>query len=128
MNLVPVAAMVDGGQLRLRADGLTLPSLPISDAIAKAAAKGKMTLGIRPEHLRMAEAGDANTIAGKLFANENMGPESLVTMERADSGRVTARIFTDDEIRTGDQVTLSFDTRHVTLFDETGARIPATGE
>jgi multiple sugar transport system ATP-binding protein len=41
---------------------------------------------------------------------------------------VTARIFTDDEIRTGDQVTLSFDTRHVTLFDETGARIPAIGE
>jgi multiple sugar transport system ATP-binding protein len=128
MNLVPVEAIVDSGQLRLRADGLTLPGLPVSDAIAKAAAKGKMTVGVRPEHLRMGESGDTNTIAGKLFANENMGPESLVTMERADSGRVTARIFTDDEIRAGDHVTLAFDTRHVTLFDETGARIPAIGE
>lgn len=128
MNLVPVEAMVDGDQLLLRADGLTLPGLPVSDAIAKAAGKGRMTLGVRPEHLRMAEAGNANTISGKLFANENMGPESLVTMERADAGRVTARIFTDDEIRAGDHVTFAFDTRHVTLFDESGARIPAIGE
>jgi multiple sugar transport system ATP-binding protein len=125
MNLVPVAAMVDGGQLRLRADGLTLPSLPVSDAIAKAAAKGKMTLGIRPEHLRMAEAGDANTIAGKLFANENMGPESLVTLERGDGSRVTARIFTDEHLGVPEQAAFAFAPEHLTLFDAEGRRIPA---
>lgn len=57
-----------------------------------------------------------------------MGPESLVTMEREDAGRVTARIFTDDEIHVNDLVTLAFDIRHVTLFDGDGIRVPAIGE
>ncbi|TCL68210.1 ABC transporter ATP-binding protein [Rhizobium sp. BK251] len=128
MNLVVVDAMVDGGQLRLRADGLTLAGLPVSDAIAKAAAAGRLTLGVRPEHLRIAREGDENVIAGELFANENMGPESLVTMERADATRVTARIFTDDEIKVGKTVKLSFEAAHITLFDSAGARIPVSGE
>ncbi|MBW9070169.1 ABC transporter ATP-binding protein [Agrobacterium pusense] len=128
MNLVSTDAMVADGNLQLRADGLTLPGLPVSDAIAAAADRGRMTLGVRPEHLRIAQAGDENTITGKLFANENMGPESLVTMEREDAGRVTARIFTDDEIRVNEVVTLAFDIRHVTLFDDAGIRIPDIDE
>ena len=71
---------------------------------------------------------DHNILSGELFANENMGPESLVTLERGDNGRVTARIFTDDEIKVGTSVHLAFDARHVTLFDDSGARIPAADE
>ena len=86
-----------------------------------------LTLGVRPEHLSVGDAGP-NTIRGKLFANENMGPEKLVTVERPDAARFTARIFTDDLIALGDDVTLSFDTRHITLFDADGRRIPGAGE
>jgi hypothetical protein len=57
-----------------------------------------------------------------------MGPESLVTIERLDGSRVTARIFTDDHIALGETVTLGFTSDHVHLFDGTGARIPADGE
>ncbi|MBB4278728.1 ABC transporter ATP-binding protein [Rhizobium mongolense] len=128
MNLVPVEAMVAEDILKLRAEGLTVDGLAVSAAIARAADAKTMTLGIRPEHLRIARPGDANVISGMLFANENMGPESLVTMERQDSGRVTARIFTDDEIKVDNRVALSFDTANVTLFDATGARIPVIGE
>ncbi len=129
MNLVEVTGTQGDGQLRLVADGLTLGGLPMSDAIGDALAAGeKLTLGIRPEHLSIAEPGAANTITGTLFANENMGPESLVTIERADATRLTARIFTDDHLDLGETVTLSFSAEHLHLFDGAGKRIPAVGE
>src|SRR5690606_20609350 len=88
MNLVEVTGTQGDGQLRLLADGVTLGGLPMSDAVGAALAAGeKLTLGIRPEHLSIAEPGAQNTITGTLFANENMGPESLVTIERTDATR-----------------------------------------
>ncbi|KOF15346.1 ABC transporter [Ensifer adhaerens] len=128
MNLVPAQAAIIDGKLQLRAEGLDVTALPVSDTIARAVGAKSITLGVRPEHLRIARPDDSNVITGELFANENMGPESLVTIERKDAGRVTARIFTDDEIRVDKTVRLSFDAEHVTLFDSTGARIPAHGE
>jgi ABC-type sugar transport system ATPase subunit len=129
MNLVAVEATQGDGQLRLSADGLVLAGLPMSVGVAKALQAGKsLTLGIRPEHLAVAAPGAANAISGKLFANENMGPEKLVTIERADGSRVTARIFTDDHIELGTDVSLSFTPEHVHLFDGNGARIAADGE
>ncbi|WDR01311.1 ABC transporter ATP-binding protein [Devosia algicola] len=129
MNLVPVEATQGDGQLKLSADGLTLGGLPMSADIATALAAGKtLTLGIRPEHLAIAETGALNTLNGELFANENMGPESLVTIERQDGSRVTARIFTDDHIALDKSVTLGFSREHVHLFDNTGNRIVEDGE
>ena len=125
MNLLPVEARVEGDRLRLSADGLAVETLPVPRA---GSVPGQhLTLGVRPEHLSVGDAGP-NTIRGKLFANENMGPEKLVTVERPDAARFTARIFTDDLIALGDDVTLSFDTRHITLFDAEGRRIPGAGE
>lgn len=83
---------------------------------------------MRPEHLSVLATAGGNGIAGKLFANENMGPESLVTMERADASRVTARIFTDDHVEAGQIVRFGFSAEHVTLFDGEGIRIPRDGE
>jgi len=129
MNLVPVEAMVGEGGLNLRADGTTIARLPASDAIAKAVSASKtITLGVRPEHLWIAQPGDANTITGALFANENMGPEKLVTFERPDAARVTARIFTDNDIVLGDTVSFGFSPEHIHLFDNNGNRIPGIGE
>lgn len=77
MNLVSTEAAVADGRLQLRADGLTLPGLSLSDAIAAAAKGGRMTLGVRPEHLRIARAGDENTITGKLLPMKTWGPKAL---------------------------------------------------
>jgi ABC-type sugar transport system ATPase subunit len=129
MNLVPVEAVASGDAVVLRADGLTLQSLPLSSGLRTALGKGSaLTLGVRPEHLAVTAGAEGNTISGRLFANENMGPESLVTMERPDGGRVTARIFTDEHIDVGETVRLRFSSEHVTLFDGDGNRIPRDGE
>ena len=129
MNLVEVEGAQVDGKLALKAEGLTIAGLAMTDAIGNAlAASRKLTLGVRPEHLGIAQASDTNTITAPLFANENMGPESLVTLDRGDSARVTARIFTDDHLDLSQVVTLSFSAEHVHLFDSTGKRIPARGE
>jgi len=129
MNLVEVEGVQGEGRLQLKAEGLAIAGLPMSDAIGKALAAGsRLTLGVRPEHLAIAAPGAENTITAPLFANENMGPESLVTIDRGDSARVTARIFTDDHLDLGETVTLGFSAEHVHLFDGAGQRIPATGE
>ncbi len=129
MNLVEVEGMQADGKLQLKAEGLAIAGLPMTDAIGKAlAASNKLTLGIRPEHLDIAATGAANTISAPLFANENMGPESLVTIDRGEGARVTARIFTDDHLSLESNVTLGFTAEHVHLFDSKGLRIPAVGE
>jgi ABC-type sugar transport system ATPase subunit len=129
MNLIAVTATPADGRLALRADGLALAPLPMTDAIGAALRAGpQLTLGVRPEHLAIAAPDAAGTITGPLFANENMGPESLVTIDRGEAGRVTARIFIDDHLALGETVTLGFSPAHVHLFDGAGARIPAAGE
>jgi ABC-type sugar transport system ATPase subunit len=129
MNLVEVTGTQGDGKLQLSADGLTIAGLPMTDAIGKALGhSNKLTLGVRPEHLDIANASAVNTITAELFANENMGPESLVTIDRGENARVTARIFTDDHLDVGKSVTLGFSAEHVHLFDSAGKRIPALGE
>jgi multiple sugar transport system ATP-binding protein len=129
MNLVEVKGTQHDGRLVLKGEGLAMEGLPMTDAIGKAlATSGKLTLGVRPEHLSLAAAGAANTISAPLFANENMGPESLVTIDRGEGARVTARIFTDEHLDVADMVALGFAAEHVHLFDATGKRIPAAGE
>lgn len=129
MNLVPVQASLEDGHLVLRAEGISLAPIPLSAPITRALEAGAgLTLGVRPEHLRLAEPEAINTISGKLFANENMGPESLVTFEREDASRVTARIFTDDHLEVAGAVRFGFEAEHATLFDGDGKRIAIEGE
>jgi ABC-type sugar transport system ATPase subunit len=129
MNLVPVEAVVEGGTLVLRGNGIAIAPLPVTAGVRAAlAASPKLTLGVRPEHLHVATGADANSVAGKLFANENMGPESLITLERADASRVTARMFVDHHVDAPEHLAFGFSAEHVTLFDSAGKRIPADGE
>lgn len=129
MNLVPVEATIEGDALQLRAHGLIVRDLPAPPAIRDRLSRSRtLTLGIRPEHLTIGSLADTNSISGKLFANENMGPESLVTFERADQSRVTARLFVDDHLDVPDNVSFTFASEHVTLFDAEGLRIPIDGE
>ncbi|WP_309084660.1 ABC transporter ATP-binding protein [Chelativorans sp.] len=129
MNLLPVEAMVADGNVQLKAEGLSAAPLPVSRAAARALdGNTKLTLGVRPEHLTIARGGEENTISGALFANENMGPETLVTLERDDAARFTARIFTDESLALRGTVKLGFASEHVHLFDPGGTRLPMDHE
>ncbi len=129
MNMIPVVGSMEGDRLQLRAHGVLVRDVAVSQGIKAALGRGaRLTLGVRPEHLSMGTINDVNMVSGKLFANENMGPEKLVTFERQDGGRVTARIFTDDAVETTENVAFTFSGTHATLFDAEGNRIPSDGE
>jgi ABC-type sugar transport system ATPase subunit len=124
MNLIPAEAHREDGKLLVRAEGLTVSPLPFTDALAQALTHGPaLTIGIRPEHLSIGQADRADRIDGLPFANENMGPESLVTIVIADERRVTARLFTDEHVKLGERVALTFKPADLTLFDARGVRI-----
>ena len=103
MNLLPVEAHDRG-----RPAAASAPTACTSQALPVPTAAGSLA-GQAPDPRRPARASRRSASAGpehhrgKLFANENMGPEKLVTLERPDAARFTARIFTDELIALGER-------------------------
>lgn len=124
MNLIEVDARIEGDKLHLTATGLALTPLPVPAAMRGALRESRLTLGIRPEHLHLVEPGTPDALSGTLFTNENMGPESLVTIDRGEDQRLTARIFTDDALTVDGTATLGFELSRLHLFGPDGQRLP----
>ncbi|HEX7916989.1 ABC transporter ATP-binding protein [Rudaea sp.] len=130
MNLVAVEAARSEHGITLRGAGLEVSPFASWLALDRALEHSdRITVGVRPEHLRIAK-GDAGTnrLRGKLFANEAMGPESLVTLDLDGGVRVTARVFGDATVRIDGDAAFAFDTDRITLFDAQGVRIPGGAE
>ena len=108
MNFLP-ATLEDGG-VRL-ADGRQL-------AIPGARGTGPVTLGIRPEHVRLAEGG----VPVSVELVEPLGSETLVHGSMADGTALTCRM--PGALPVADQVTVAFDAGEAHLFDAgTGKRL-----
>ena len=106
MNLIPVSA--DGARVELPGGQVLEMATPVT---------GKVTLGIRPEHLRVDPAGQFQ-VAPLLV--ENAGGEAFVTFAVGET-KVTARL--PGRHAEGEMIGLGFDPRTVTLFDSaTGLR------
>jgi multiple sugar transport system ATP-binding protein len=89
-----------------------LPLLPAQRA-ALAQAGGLGVYGVRPEHLRLGEAG---TLPGLLTLLEPTGPDTYARMETA-RGRWTARLQGHCPWAVGTSLALSWDEAAVHLFD-----------
>ncbi|MEM7422140.1 MAG: ABC transporter ATP-binding protein, partial [Pseudomonadota bacterium] len=80
-------------------------------------AQGAMTLGVRPEHVRL---DDASPYKGDVIATEYLGTTQIVSLETA-NGPVKARVASTERIDAGDRVGLAFDARTLSVFQaETG--------
>ena len=125
MNLVAAQATRGERGITLRGAGLEMAQITSWSALDRALEHSdRITVGVRPEHLRIATGESAaNCLRGKLFANEAMGPESLVTLSLDGGVRVTARVFGDAPVRIDDNAAFVFDTAQITLFDSQGNRI-----
>lgn len=80
--------------------------------------QGALTLGVRPEHVRLT---DAAGLRGRVAAVEYLGTTQVVTVETA-HGEIKARTASSHAIRTDASVGLEFDRRSLTLFDATSGR------
>jgi ABC-type sugar transport system ATPase subunit len=125
MNLIAAQALRSGQEITLCGAGLAMSPFATWPALDRALERGdRITLGVRPEHLRIAaDAAGVNRLHGRLFANEAMGPESLVTLDLDGGARVTARIFGDAPLCIDSAAAFAFDTARIALFDAQGDRI-----
>ena len=110
MNFVDVEVVRENGDYHARREGFDV-ALP-AERGEKAAGKGNVTLGIRPEDVTIADTG----VPGEIYIVEPLGRDDLVTVRIGDAN-VHALADPALSLRMGQAVTLSFNTRKVQFFD-----------
>jgi len=106
------------------------PPMALIDAhhlpeVARAAGT-EPVFGIRPEHLRLAEAGQGR-IRGVITHCEYMGSETFLSFEAAGTHGLTVRLPGEVRRAIGEVAELSFDLSHLHMFDKsTGYRMASS--
>ncbi|TQF80130.1 ABC transporter ATP-binding protein [Elioraea sp. Yellowstone] len=118
MNFAEVEVASDAGAPVLRLAGRTIPVPPQFDL---AAAPRRLTLGIRPQDVRIAAPGDAGAIPGTVWMTELIGSERLIEVEIAPRLRITAEVKSEVRAALNAPAAVAFETTKLHLFD------PATG-
>ena len=113
MNFLPFEGAVGTGDTRVAMGGLEA-AIPE----AREAARGRLVLGARPEHVAL---GDDGPLRGRVVATEYLGTSQVVTLDTA-FGEVKARIGADRRMTAGETAALEIDGARVTLFDEASGR------
>jgi multiple sugar transport system ATP-binding protein len=123
MNLIPMR-FTGGSAPRLTATGVEIPVTAAHAALLTRtlAGSGDVTVGIRPEHLRLVGAGGPGVLSGDPYAIETLGPESLVTLRLA-GALLTVRIFSDDPPAVAGRAHVALDPAHLHFFEPSGERI-----
>ena len=86
-------------------------------------AAGPVTLGVRPEHLYIAPAADAD-FRGRVEIVEKLGGESLAYLQTEFTAEpVTIKLSEDALVRPGDEVPVRVGRERFHLFGETGATL-----
>jgi multiple sugar transport system ATP-binding protein len=115
MNLLPLNCQ--GNAVVLGDASIPLPtgSTPPQDVV----------LGIRPEHVRLAEAGDRSIIHGKVYLVEHLGMHNLVSVQIKGAENTTIRtLLPTDRTWNEDGIALTLPANHLHWFDiQTGDRL-----
>lgn len=81
-------------------------------------------VGIRPEHITLVPYGDGEC-DGTVEVVEYLGADTFIVLDCGDAGQMSVRVFGESELKTGDQVGLSFDAARLTFFNEQGDAVTA---
>lgn len=110
MNLFDVEISRSNGHLHARRQGLDV--VVPADRGEKAAAKEKVTMGIRPEDITIADEG----VSGEAYVVEPLGRDDLIDFQVGDT---YIHVLADPTLRPkiGDKVKLNFNTNKAQFFD-----------
>ncbi len=111
MNLLSFDGMVGHGT-----SSVTLGEAAIDIPPMIGGADGRLTLGVRPEHVHL---DDAAAFRARILAAEYLGTTQIVTLDSA-HGQIKARIGSHVPVRIGDTTGLRFDARSISLFAASG--------
>ncbi|HSF05268.1 MAG TPA: ABC transporter ATP-binding protein [Methylomirabilota bacterium] len=117
MNFIDGALAVHGNTLRFDAAGGALDL-----GRREPAGAGAVTLGIRPEHVRLLPDGEGWPAAVSLI--EPMGDETLVFLDYGGRTSIVAKVDAEDKVAVGDQRRFGFRPDKLVFFDAaTGERV-----
>ncbi|PDT36401.1 ABC transporter [Rhizobium sp. M10] len=124
MNFIPVGASnADSSGLSVTLPGGATAKVPIRATIGS---KTDLTLGIRPEHLKISGEG---SIAGEIMVVERLGGHSYIYVQIAPGRLIIVETDGADSHRLHETVSLSFNPADAQLFDERGVALRrAAGE
>ncbi len=110
MNFINVEVVQEDGEYHARAEGFDLVVPP--ERGEKAAGRGKVIMGVRPEDVCLADDG----IPGEIYVVEPLGRDDLLNVR---IGEATIHVLADPtlNLRIGDTVRLRFNTHKVQFFD-----------
>ena len=125
MNFYDARLVRDGDAYAVELDGI---SVPVSaEKCARLAARGvssqDITLGVRPENIELAEAGDKNVLSGTVEASEMMGSSVHlhVSVDGKDSIIILQNVEEDgmrpSDIQVGSTLSFTFPGSSMHLFD-----------
>ncbi|MBW4585444.1 ABC transporter ATP-binding protein [Aetokthonos hydrillicola Thurmond2011] len=109
MNLLNLRC--EGGFAILGNSRLLLPDIPTVTP--------EIVLGIRPEHVRIAQPDDSQTIQGQVYLVENLGMHNLVSVHVVSSGRepISVRALLPTDQHWSGEITLALPTHNILWFD-----------
>ncbi len=110
MNFVEVSISNDGRWAET--EGLRLP---VPDRVAGQGGR-RLTLGVRPEALRIANRPDAHSFATTVDVVEPLGSEILLNV-RVGTAPLVARVDPSSRVKVGEQVRLALDPERLHFFD-----------
>jgi multiple sugar transport system ATP-binding protein/alpha-glucoside transport system ATP-binding protein len=124
MNILPAAIEQAGAHTSVKLTGGTTASLPLSTPeTAKGAA---VSLGVRPEDLRLAGDGADVLLQGRLNYIEQLGEVQLAYLDIGGADQpLIAKLPGGLEIQRGAALRLTADPENVYLFDESGRSLTA---
>jgi ABC-type sugar transport system ATPase subunit len=116
MNFIEGALVAEAGRLVFRAAGLAI-------AVGSPAGNARdVTLGVRPEHVRLRDGTDAWPATVSLL--EPLGDETIVFLDYGGPTSIVAKVDPEEKIAVGDRRRFAFDREKLLFFDETsGERI-----
>jgi multiple sugar transport system ATP-binding protein len=98
--------------------------LPPSPQLKESLKKGTITLGIRPEDIKLATIEDQNVVEGTIFLIEDLGKEKLLSVKVKDSEQTLRLMVPADQTWEGEVVKLVLSPQQMHWFEiETGERI-----
>ncbi len=123
MNLIHGALESTPGGWRFRGENMDVPLstdvLSSPELEHEIEARGDVRFGLRPEHFRIAAAGEEGGIPGSVQFLEPVGSDLYLTVE-AGGTSLQVRTDPDSTLQAGDNVTLLFDPWRVHVFGADG--------
>lgn len=112
------------GMIGIGGNSVDLGGVRMNVPIAREGRAGRLTLGVRPEHVNFR---DDAAYRGRVSAVEYLGTTQIVTLA-TEHGELKARISSGQKVREEELIGLNFDARTLSLFDaESGKALVSEG-